>query len=375
MFRNQKIVFILIICLVAVAKSFGANKTKDSTYQINCDPQFDSMNVPARDFDVFEALNIWKLYILERNDSLLCQDSETTEIKEQVKEQLFSKSYPAQNVIFHIIAYQKTNQGFIIENAVQFVKPEWEVNYILSYFRIGVKKQKGQYKLFFLVQEYLNGCAVTNTKWFDYYTNPKFTLEKNAMAEANRFCDSVAKIFDIKPEVKAKYIVTEKNRTYEVFGHYFYWGASGSIQFNIGKQRFILDNQTNGNYRHEITHYLFSEFSSIKILSEGLATWLGGTTSFQTYQQAIDTLKKLPYKDTTELNRILKRKLPYWQATYTYAIGGIIIESIYKKYGPKVVLDLLYDKSSTDVLDLITKYFKLINQDPKDFLIQLITAK
>lgn len=346
---------------------------QNAPYKIIMGPMLDTENVTQKHWDVLEALKVWKAFIQDHNDSfLITKDAADTELKKAIFDKIFNPGFPAEAVTFHVLNYDAASQGYVFENMIQFIEPAWRINYVLSYFKIGARKINGRFKLYFVTDDYLAGLQKAESKWITYYCPKGDPVAASTITVANNYCDSVAKVFGLKHGQKAGYIITEKNRVFEVFGCYYSISGYASQNVKLRGQTFILDTEHKGFYRHELVHYLFSEYRPLDILNEGIASWLASPGQ-ETFREAIDTLKTLPYQDTTVLKKIVTHAPPYWQPVYFYAIGGIIMQHAYKTGGAKVVKELLSDHSSKDIFILLKKHFNIPkNESAEEFLVRLI---
>jgi hypothetical protein len=333
----------------------------------------DTENVTHKHWDVLEAVKVWKAFIQDHNDSLLiAKDAADTDLKKAVYDKIFNAGFPAEGITFHILNYDATLQGYAFENMVQFIEPDWHVNYVLAYFKIGARKINGKFRLYFVTDDYLANLQKTESKWITYYSPKDKPVRPEIITEANSYCDSLTKAFGLKQRHKAGYIITQKNRVFEIFGCYYSINGYSSQNVTLRGQSFILDTEHKGYYKHELVHYIFSDYKPLNILNEGVASWLAGPGQ-ETFSEAIDTLKTLPYQDTAVLKKIVTHTPPYWQPVYFYAVGGIIMQYAYKTGGAKLVKDLLADHSSKDIFVLLKKHFNIPKKESaEEFLVRLI---
>jgi hypothetical protein len=361
---------LLIFCLCV------ANKVLAQEPKFINEVAFYPENLSASDTDVICAVNVWKKYLLHPSDSLLSDDRFSKAVSKQVYEQLFDPGLPREYFIVHLLQYRREGRNIYIESLFQFENSAWNSNMVMSYFTIGAKPNGKTYKLFFLADQYLTSAKRTESKWITYYNHSTRPLTKKTVRNANNFCDSIAGIFNLTTGRKAISIMTDSTRTCEFFGHQFYPYSGNSFNDSIGHEWFIFDNKSDGFYRHELIHFLFSQYHPAGIISEGIATWLAGPSYRQTFESVIDSLKKRPYSDTAVLNKIAHRTPPYWQPEPYYALGGIIMQYAYKTGGVPKVMELMTGTSrkNTNIFDLVQKHFDLKNESPQDFLIGLIKA-
>lgn len=361
---------IVLFLVFAFFNSVDTLNAQDN-YKITIESAF--ADLPPGMHEVGEGLEIWKKFILTQNDSLLVdKDRNDTELVKEIHEQLFCPDWPKSTVSFHITAFAETKHGYILETMCDMYFPESNFYMMLSYFRIGVRKENGRERLYFLTDDYLAALPKKESKWFTYYSATGNDIPAHSIKIANDFCDSVSAAFGL-PKQKANYILVKRNRGYEVFGHYYHWNAADDQVRKARGRCLILDNDCKGAQRHEIVHYLFDIYQPPKILDEGMATYLAGSL-FWSFKDAIDSIKSKPFSDTAVLKQMLTQKAPYWQPVYFYGIGGIVIQHAYKTGGAKLVKELLTDHSSNDVFVLLRKHFNIPkNESAEEFLVELIS--
>jgi hypothetical protein len=334
---------------------------------------FDKDNLPKADLDVLKAVDVWESYVHNGNDTCLVEkDFADSMLKKAINRQLFSPSFPTASVNFNVITYEKIKNGYILETLIKYTDPQSKEDMILSYFKVGCRLENGRFKLFILIDDYLAKLNHVPTKWIDYYflENDKKPLAENSK-KANNFCDSVANLFHLVRKEKVSYILIQRNRTYELFGHYYHWNAIDAQTIQARGKCFILDNSKGGYYPHELVHYLFKDYHPIGILEEGLATWIGGVSSFS-YKSAVDSLKKTSYTDSAILLKMINQRPPYYQGLYKYSIGAAIVNFAYKTKGEQFLKEPLRDNSTEDIFAILRTHFHLSNVDGTKFLIELI---
>lgn len=356
---------LLALFLLAAVGTHG-----QGNYKITVDGAL--TDLPPRLHDVSEAVAVWKKFLLTQNDSLLVpEDQKDTDLVKEIHNQLFFPDWPKVNVTFHILAFAEERNGYILETTSDMYFPESNFYMMLSYFRIGARRGNGKYRLYFLTDKYLSGLRKEESKWFTYYSATGNNIPTHSIKAANDFCDSVSAVFGL-PNQKANYILVNRNRGYEVFGHYYHWNAADDQVRRARGRCLILDNDRDGAQRHEIVHYLFNTYHPLQILDEGMATYLAGSL-YWSFKDAIDSIKSKPFADTAVLKQMVSQKAPYYQPVYFYGIGGIIMQHAYKTGGAKLVKELLADHSSNDIFVLLKKHFNIPKKKSAEkFLVRLI---
>ncbi|MDQ0110429.1 hypothetical protein J2T02_005579 [Chitinophaga terrae (ex Kim and Jung 2007)] len=205
------------------------------------------------------------------------------------------------------------------------------------------------------------------------YSNITFYIKKNdsdtqrlKLLEANDFL--LETIQDIRkesaefnpPSKKLKYIVGDGYfGALEYFSFYNFFSISRFVRTDC----LIIDVASGNSYKHEITHYIFSNYQFNRFLDEGMATLFGGgegplknsTSNWwsvmcnkihidEKYRNAIDTQELLSsFRYNSEM----------------YAISAMLLFKYYKKVGGKIFYDTLFNKlikfSDAESVDFLKK--------------------
>jgi len=130
----------------------------------------------------------------------------------------------------------------------------------------------------------------------------------------------------------------------------------------------IIDVSANGFYKHELIHYVFSNYKFCKFLNEGIATFLSGEAGFGKKLADIQELTKDRIKDSEKFASSLNGKdylLNASSGSETYLISALLIHDYYKKVGAekfyKVLIHDLIALTDEEALQFFKKELN-INQ-------------
>jgi hypothetical protein len=161
---------------------------------------------------------------------------------------------------------------------------------------------------------------------------------------AARFVDSVAKLFSVPPpEHLDVYVGDSMDEVQRAIGLDFYTQSSGPGQrsggLDIGSILLMGNPQIGEEYLHEFVHAVLGASlpTGSRLLSEGVATWLGGSRGRSTremfallrsYQQADSTLSF-----TTLVRNGFSVSDADRGSNLLYATGALIVDALYRRNG------------------------------------------
>lgn len=233
------------------------------------------------------------------------------------------------------VMYYRTEKDKYAEDAKRFNPAQ-----IQRYYAI---KENGEWKLANAFTFDLADWHSVETKYINYHF-PNSSLYSEGLAEkANRFCDSIICRFDFPPlEEKIEYyICTGEFEVGEVLGYDYYiygWALGKTIQNKI-----ISGNGT-VYYPHEFVHFIDDDPEARgHNVSEGFATWLGGSVGKSYPEMAKIFADEYFGNDTANFafawtweNKLNK-----------YCLGALIIDLVFDAKGDQGVLDFMKMPSKT----------------------------
>jgi len=161
---------------------------------------------------------------------------------------------------------------------------------------------------------------------------------------AARFVDSVAKLFSMPPPQHLEvYVGDSMDEVQRMIGLDFFPESSGPGQrgggLNLGSILLVGNPAIGEDYLHEFVHAVLGPSlpAGSKLLSEGVATWLGGSRG-RTTREMFALLRSYQQADSTLSFPALVRQgfnVPDADrgTNLLYATGALIVDAVYRKNG------------------------------------------
>lgn len=240
----------------------------------------------------------------------------------------------------HILSIQKKDSVYKIKTMFyrtendQYAKDASKFNpsLIHRYYAI---RENGSWKLANAFTYDIEGWQTVETKYINYHF-PRETMYSEKLADkANRFCDSIICRFDF-PLIEEKieyYICNDEVEVGEILGfdYYIYGWASGKTIQNK-----VISGNGTVYYPHEFVHFIDDDPEARgQNISEGFATWLGGSTG-KTYPQLAKIF-------AAEYSLVDTASFAWsWESRLNkYTLGALIIDMVFDQKGDQGVLDFM----------------------------------
>ncbi|MBI2967448.1 MAG: hypothetical protein HYY40_06515 [Bacteroidetes bacterium] len=322
--------------------------------------------------EVREIYHLWKNYLNSRPDSLY--DNPYWSTKEKNK-------YMSVNLHFDRsswIMYQGTNAFQVLQvykPKVMAIEKEFGKYYIITmYFgenmdprfqkenppwitRHYASKEKNEWKLENSIQNVTREWRPYTTKNIMYVCTPLHRYNPDLAAMANAFIDSVVALFHLPlPQSFEYYMAGSPDELCKLY-NLDYWLDFSPAMTHWPLRQLCTSGHTEYN-PHEFTHLIFKG-TKHWIISEGLATWLGGS-GYDGCTSYDDDLKyfanEIRDNVTITFNDIYSRKFHLRSENYPlYIAGAFIVKLTCDKKGIDGVRELLSDETE-DIYTLIAKY-------------------
>lgn len=254
-------------------------------------------------------------------------------------------------------------------------------NYITKHY--AVKNRHGKYKL---ENSYLYDTRNWKTyhyKFVKYIVHPDSDFSKKNAKKAIKFCKKIIKQFKLDKVKPITYYITNNSDQLGKLYNFEYW-LYYSTAFTHLPIRQITTSFSNEHYPHEFIHLLFPKADSMKgrpmIITEGLATWLGGPSYDETYEEALTTFSKQIKNKSVSIESITNNEYRNdFDNNPLYLTGAVICEKVYQKHGRegimklyscpndfekfKKVLEELFEMEYENVNNMIIEYVKNFSKD------------
>jgi len=157
------------------------------------------------------------------------------------------------------------------------------------------------------------------------------------------FVDSVARAFEIPRLAETTYyLATSSDEVYGLMGleSKMKFGSTGGVAQPVNRQLFSGIPAIGEEYRHELAHLLFAPLCCAQtsyFVSEGVATWLGGTSGAD-FPTAVRNLAKfLADRPSVSLDSLLEGS---FSTTQLYPAAGVLVSMAVERRGASVVKEL-----------------------------------
>jgi hypothetical protein len=225
----------------------------------------------------------------------------------------------------------------------------YAISYITNLY--ASKNEEGIFKLANTISKRTKDWRQVNYKFITYVISPNYNFKEEEAKKAVDFCEKISKMFELEI-LPFKYYVLSNSDEFGKLLNFEYWTYYFGAQTNL-PLREIFTSYSNEHFPHEFVHMMFplrkSKENTPNIISEGLATWLGGPTRNVSYQQALsmvsETLKTYQnptFKDITSFK--VRNK---FDSNIFYVTGAVLCELIYEKQGEKGIMKVYYSKKET----------------------------
>ena len=184
--------------------------------------------------------------------------------------------------------------------AAENPKQEYVAHSVPAITRLyAVKDNSGAFKLENAVSYDTRKWEVYNYKFIKYIVHPQCAFDKKEARNAVKFCEKISKQFDLKIEPFTYYVLPNSDEFGKLY-NFEYWLYYLSGQTNIPRRE-IYTSYGNVTYPHEFVHILFplpgkGQPYCPTIINEGLASWLGGTSYDESFEDALITKVRSRWK-------------------------------------------------------------------------------
>ena len=201
-----------------------------------------------------------------------------------------------------------------------------------------------------------------------YRTPRDLPLDPVRALEADRFLEGTAEYFGVEPpDHVTMYVAPNRDRMCELFGLEYYAFPPSGMAFP--DQGVVFSGLGDPYYPHELTHIVVRDLEggAHPIVSEGVATWLGGSITF-------DYLSLL----TTYRSERRGTDVPSFIQLFTedaipqddqYILGAVLIDAIDRRHGADGVRQVLTSRSTSGTMLAISR---MLTIDPSDQLGSLL---
>nr|MBC7613992.1 hypothetical protein [Pseudopedobacter sp.] len=236
------------------------------------------------------------------------------------------------------------------------------------------RDENGNFKLENTINERTRNWETIHYKFITYIIHPNCKFNEKEAENAIKFCEEIAKKFGLQIKPFKYYILPNVDELGRIY-NFDYWTYYIGGQTNL-PLREIFTTYSNTNYPHELVHMMFplQENPPPNIISEGLATWLGGPKYGVSFEQALkETSKTLKTYENPTFEAIVNNKIRNkFDSNLQYVTGAILCKMAFEKKGKEAIWTL-YHSDKKDLDKNIENIFgKPINEIHEDILTYIL---
>lgn len=312
---------------------------------LGAQPLRSQVHVAALTPDAASAYRTWIAYLETRRgriSSAAGMPSPFWSTAEQQRWPMYNLAafYLLDEAVPEILAIEPVGDTFRITTAFRVTAPPpatWYSNVTLTVYAV---REGDTWKLANALGPHTRTWQRTTLGPITYVYAPKYPFDRARAARAVAFTDSLARAFGVPPLVPITYyLLPDIDAVYGVLGLVspVKFGAGGGLAQPVNRQLFSGTPTVGEAYRHELAHLVLAPLitpNSSYLASEGVPTWLGGTSGgdFPTAARTLaDTLTARP---ALSLDSVLRRRYPN---PIMYASGAVLAAMLFEHGGTPAV--------------------------------------
>ncbi|MBF4470674.1 hypothetical protein [Flavobacterium sp. HJJ] len=239
-----------------------------------------------------------------------------------------------------------------------------------------VRDAAGQFKLENTISYDTRKWEKYQYKFINYVIHPDCDFNKKEASKAIAFCEKTAKQFNLKVEPFTYYILPNSDEMGKLY-NFDYWMSYLGGQ-TLTSIREIFTTYGKESYPHEFVHMLFPASKDNvsgcpMIITEGIATWLAGPNSKETFEEALKGVSKTFQKqEKITLDDIMTFKIRNkFDNSILYVTGGVICKLVYEKQGKEGIWKL-YNSNKENFNSVLEKQFGMSYREVETLVIKTI---
>lgn len=201
-----------------------------------------------------------------------------------------------------------------------------------------VKNKRGTYKLENTIKHDTRNWKRYDNDYIHYIVSPNCEFDEKDALKAIEFCKSIIYKFNLKETAPFTYYMTSNADEMGMLFNFDYW-LSYSTGISNAPTREVYTSYGSAYFPHEFVHILLQSLykneGGTMLITEGIATWLGGPGFEETYKEALITFSNdIRNKDSISIDAIINNE---YRNSYNnnpiYLTGAVICEKIYEIQG------------------------------------------
>jgi len=204
----------------------------------------------------------------------------------------------------------------------------------------GTKRDNKEYRLFDPLRILTKDWRHERIGPIEFYYPSNYYFDRRGGNAMGQFCRGMRNKYVI-PDVEPIefYITRDVDELAQIVGLDFILGPTSGRSNPANAQVFsALGNEW---YPHEIMHVYFRDYKTHYILTEGIATYEGGSLNKSFDELVVDLADYLDKNDTITFQNFLDSPYLEGGTTFFYTVGAVLCKMAYQKGGPASVKALL----------------------------------
>ncbi|WP_121666180.1 hypothetical protein [Mesonia aquimarina] len=235
----------------------------------------------------------------------------------------------------HVLSISSMNGLYQIKAQFSFCKADG-TPFVLAIVNYFAKKENGEFKLY-------NALHVNKQHWkcktngmINFYFPGYHDFDFKKAEKLNAFVQRICKNLEVNPTPFDYYFADHFDEVQKLKGIDYYVGMGGeSMPSGKASEGKVYCSGLGEYYPHEVFHVQIDEHYPNKHfwVSEGMATFLGGSRGKDLEWHLIKTNAYLKRNPAINLNNLLELDNLDNATAYHYALGGLLVKKVYEKGG------------------------------------------
>jgi hypothetical protein len=323
--------------------------------------------VDTNDAEINGVYHLWKNYLNSRPDSIYDNPYWSTSEKMKYKDfdltRRFLYGYATYggikyNILKHYIpmvlsiekrgAMYEIRTAYINHDTTEWAKPSnpWAIQ------KVYCEKENTVWKLFSALKINTKNWKSQKYGQLSYYYSEEYEFNSDNAYKTVEFIKNINSKYKLNNSREIEFYISQNSdELAEIIGFDYLLGISEGLAYSDNFQ--VFSGIGSELYHHEIVHLLFNEYSDThSILSEGLATYLGGTGDIS-FGEALKNLSLyLKNNDSIYIDMIVNNAFINGSVEVYYTTGAVICKMLEDMGGPELILKVMSKTKSKDDLFL-----------------------
>ncbi len=331
--------------------------------------------VDSTDADTKEVMGLFEGYLASNPQNK--EKNKYWNLEEQKKHKNFdfleSEFQPSLYMGFpvHVLSIKFINEVCQIKAQFSYCQEDG-IPYVLAIVNYVAKKEDGTFKLYNALTSNKQGWETTTVGIVDFYYPSYHKFNQGKAQKLNDFVNETCSNFGVKPIPFEYYLADDYDEVQTLKGFDYYIGMGGqSKPSGKATDDKVYTGGLGEYYTHEVFHVQIDEHFPNKHfwVSEGIATWLGGSRGKSLDWHIKRTNLYLQDHPEVDLNNMLKLTNLDSETSYHYVLGGLIAKKIFDKGGWNLLIEFMSSgKTDDDYYTAVAKHLEIKKLELNDYI-------